>query len=435
MANTNPSSDLDPRRARWELLILAGMYAGYMAFILCRTAIQAGASGLLADPATGLNKASFGEILAWGTAGMVTGKLVTGVIADKLGGRKVFLLALLLSSLTALGMGLARSYFTFAAANFFMLFAAAAGWPAMANLVAAWYPAHKFGKVWGLISTSSRLSSVLSMLFLGMLVAHTTWPTLFFAAGGLSLAVVAVIFFFLKQNPREVGLSPPPKEARTDPEAETHGPAAALGVFLRNRRFYLMCTSLMATTVMMEFIGFLPLYMRESFGLDPSVAATASSAFPAGCLVALIGGGFVYDSVSRRGRIGLLGGLLVFSTLCLASLWFLPSFGLSPSQVTIAATVNLFLYGLAVAPSYYLPMSIFSVEFGGAHCGLLVGLIDATGYAASMVYQAAGGHMVENGGWGRMLVLLLACSFAAILATVWFAYEDFRANRPANPAR
>lgn len=419
------------RRTRWELIILACMYVGYMAFILCRTAIQAGASGMIADPATGLTKASFGEILAWGTAGMVTGKLTTGLIADALGGRKVFLLALLLASLTAFALGLSRSYYSFAAANFFMLFAAAAGWPAMASLISAWYPPSKFGKVWGIISTSSRLSSVLSMFLLGLLVARLPWPGLFYASGCGSLAVVAVIFFFLKARPADVGLpagkAAAPKYAAQ--EANQGSAAQALKHFLKSRRFYLMCVSLMATTVMMEFIGFLPLYMRETFGLDPSVAASASAAFPAGCLLALVGGGFLYDGVSRRGRIVLLGALLAASTGCLALLWFLPGLGLAGGALTVAATATLFCFGLAVAPAYYLPMSIFSVEFGGAHCGLLIGLIDATGYAASMVYQATGGHMVESGGWSQMLALLLLCSLVAIVTTVWFAYEDFRANR------
>jgi MFS transporter, OPA family, sugar phosphate sensor protein UhpC len=417
------------RRTRWEFIILACMYAGYMAFILCRTAIQAGANGMLADPSTGLTKAGFGEILAWGTAGMVAGKLGTGLIADAFGGRRVFLLALFLASLTAVAMGLVRTYPAFAAANFLMLFSAAAGWPAMASIISAWYPPAKLGKVWGIISTSSRLSSVLSMFFLGLLVSRFPWPTLFFAAGALSLGVTLVIFFFLKANPAEAGLTPAaPRAPAPGSLPAAGGVAPAFGRFLRNRRFYLMCASLMATTVMMEFIGFLPLYLKESFGIEPSVAATASSAFPAGCLLALIGGGFVYDRVSRKNRIPLLGGLLSLSSLCLAALWLLPAAGLSPVLVTAAASSILFFYGLAVAPAYYLPMSVFSVEFGGANCGLLIGLIDASGYAASMVYQAAGGHLVEAGGWERMLGLLLACSIAAITATVWFAYEDYRAQ-------
>ena len=85
----------------------------------------------------------------------------------------------------------------------------------------------------------------------------------------------------------------------------------------------------------------------------------------------------------------------------------------------------LFLYGLTVAPAYYLPMSVFSIEFGGAHCGVLIGLIDAAGYAAAMLYQFGGGAIVDRpGGWQNMLILLLAVSALATASTVWFARQD-----------
>ena len=52
-------------------------------------------------------------------------------------------------------------------------------------------------------------------------------------------------------------------------------------------------------------------------------------------------------------------------------------FGLAATTAFAANAVILFLYGLTVAPAYYLPMIVFSIEFGGKHCGVLIGLIDA----------------------------------------------------------
>ena len=54
----------------------------------------------------------------------------------------------------------------------------------------------------------------------------------------------------------------------------------------------------------------MPIYLRESFGVAASDAAKASSVFPMGCLIALVGGGFLYDRVSRKGRVAMLGGTL-----------------------------------------------------------------------------------------------------------------------------
>ena len=49
----------------------------------------------------GLTKSDFGVIFAWGMAGALAGKLLTGMVADRLGGRKVFVLALVLTTAMA----------------------------------------------------------------------------------------------------------------------------------------------------------------------------------------------------------------------------------------------------------------------------------------------------------------------------------------------
>ncbi len=89
-----PDNELPRTTAHWEFTILGCMYIGYMAFILSRTVLAVASPEMINDPNLGLDEASYGDIAAWGMAGMITGKLVTGVIADWLGGRRVFLIAL-----------------------------------------------------------------------------------------------------------------------------------------------------------------------------------------------------------------------------------------------------------------------------------------------------------------------------------------------------
>ena len=81
-------------RTRWEFTILASMFVGYMAFILSRTVLAVASPEMVDDPNLELDEAGYGDIAAWGMAGMVAGKLLTGVIADWFGGRRVFLIAL-----------------------------------------------------------------------------------------------------------------------------------------------------------------------------------------------------------------------------------------------------------------------------------------------------------------------------------------------------
>lgn len=425
----NAALQADPgRRLRWELIILACMYAGYMAFILCRTAIYVVSPAMVGDPALGLTKTMFGAILGWGTAGMVTGKLLSGAVADQLGGRRVFLLALSTTAAAACAFAVAGGFVLFCLLNFTMLLAAAAGWPAMSKLIAEWYEPDRYGKVWGVISTSSRLSSVLSTLLLGSLLLRFTWARIFLAAGLLTAAVVALIFLFLKARPSDAGLTPPRAavQALSGPHPlDGAGLKEALAYFVRSGRVWLICVSIMCTTVLMEVIGFLPLYLKETLGLSAAAASTASSVFPAGCFAALLAGGYLYDKVPRGRRGLLLGGMLAVAALCLTGLLAMGHVPRSPAAALVITAAILFVYGLAIAPAYYLPMSVFSIEHGGKHCGVLIGLIDAAGYGAAMLYQFAGGAIIDRpDGWRNMLVLLLAIALLATASTVWFASAD-----------
>lgn len=418
-------------RERWELKTLSCMYLGYMAFILCRTALSV-ASPSLQDAGL-ITKTTYGQIAGWGTAGMITGKLLMGAVADRLGGRRVFIGVLVVTAVMATVFSIGTNLAMFAGFNFVMLFAAAAGWPAMASIISRWYTSAKLGRVWGIVSTSSRLSAVLSTIFLGYLVTVVpSWHYIFYIAGVMGVGVAILISFFLKSSPEDVGLNAVEEEVESPAQEEHPLDNKTLGeaifAFAKSGRFWLMCVSLMCTTVLMEFIVFLPLYMKETFRtLEKGQPEMAASVFPAGCFVALLVSGFIYDRCSRKGRIGFLGGLLLLSCSCIAFLWFLPSLSLNDQTGFYVTMVTIFCFGLTLAPVYYLPMSVFSNEFGGVHCGVLIGVIDAMGYFASMIYQFKGGALVDQpGGWQNMLTLFMVIGGVALASTVWFAIEDYR---------
>ena len=67
------------------------MYVGYAAFMLCRLTLVAASPAMLRDPTLGLDKRSYGRLMGWSSAGAIGGKLLTGVAADRIGGRQASL--------------------------------------------------------------------------------------------------------------------------------------------------------------------------------------------------------------------------------------------------------------------------------------------------------------------------------------------------------
>ena len=82
----------DSRRVHWELVTLAAMYVCYAAFMLCRNTVVAASPAMIQDHTLGLDKEKFGQLMSWHSAGAIAGKFVTGVGADRMGGRRLFLL-------------------------------------------------------------------------------------------------------------------------------------------------------------------------------------------------------------------------------------------------------------------------------------------------------------------------------------------------------
>lgn len=424
-------------RLRWEVTTVGCLYLGYAALILCRTALPIAAPAMIDDPVLALDKASFGALLGWGAGGALTGKLLCGIAADALGGRRLFLSALISMAGATFLFGASSEGVLFMLLHFAAQLTKAAGWPAMAKAIGAWFEASRLGRIWGIISTSSRASSVLSSLLLGGLLTVLPWRWLFFIAGAITLAVAVVCFFSLNDSPRAVGLEAPSAgragERETSVREWAESLPSTLAFFARSDRVRLICASIVALTLQMEFLSFLPLYMAEVHALEPGMAGMASSAFPAGSFLSVLVGGAIYDRLGARQRVRVIGAFLATGALAVGVLLGLPELQLGPAAALGVAIFATFAFGFAVSPAYYIPMSVFSIEFGRSRSGVLIGWIDACGYGATMIFAPLAGALLEARGWPTFLGVLLGVSVLSVVFLIGFLAAEGRAKTIPTP--
>jgi len=342
------------------------MYLGYAAFMLCRNTLISTSATMVADPTLGLDTEGYGRLMAWHSAGAIVGKLVTGIGADIIGGRRMFLLALALTAAANVAMGMASSLFLFGFLNFFGQFFKAGGWPAMAKLIGSWYPKKSHGRVWSIISTSSRVGTIAAVLILGFLLSLVSWRTVFMISAALTGVIVVIGYFTLKERPEAVGLAPIEDEPAVDTPIKkvahpfdhlTRGKACL--AFATSARFWLICLSLAFLCIMMDFLNFIPLFLVQTLGAEPSDASMAGSAFPAGMFLALIATAIFYDRLTKKQLVYVLGGLLGISCLCVLLLWNLGNLPLPAGSGLYVAMAAIFLFGFSISPAYYIPMSVF----------------------------------------------------------------------------
>jgi sugar phosphate permease len=411
------------------------MYGAYAVLNICRTTVVISSPAMLDDPELGLNKTMWGAILGWGTAGTLVGKLTTGVMADRFGGRKVFLISIGFCMLATGIFGMMSKVFFFSIAFFIAMLAKSAGWPSMANLIRSWYPNFWRGRVWGILSSSSMSSSLFTSLAMGSLLLVVSWRWVIASSLPIAGIFTLLLFFYLKQSPTDVGLKAMPsvdEDANNDnPQKAHHLDNATLGKalisFIKSSRFWLICLSIMSLTILMAFQSFLPLYLKEMFNLSPGKAGIASSVFPLGSMFSVVIGGFIFDQLTKKRRIFVLGGMMTLATGCIVILLSLPESNIQEASLLWIALSAVMVFGLMIAPCYLIPMSVFSLDFGGKHCGVLVGIIDAAGYSASMIFEFLGGAVADQvDGWQQFLHIILNVSIIGTITLILFLVTDHR---------
>lgn len=415
-----------------QLQVVASMYVGYAMFMVLRMAPTVAGTSITGDPSLGIDTGDWGRILAMGTVGAVVGKFIGGWSADRLGGRLTFAVGLVVSALGVAAFAASRSVWMFQAAFFVALMAKSAGWPSMTKIIGESFRANEYGRVWGVLATSSRVGTLVATFCLGGLLSILSWQFMLYVAS-LTGVVIAVGFLKALKSPIQgaadvAGLSgttqPADASESAHPLDQTSLPMA-LKYFFASRQFWLITGSLMGLTILWDFLLMVPLFLRDTLDLSVSSASMASSAFPFGSLFSVLVGGFVFDKLSRRATAWLMAFLLSIAAACILAFYAMPTLGLSEQAAVNLSMALLFTFGLCVSPCYYIPMSVFSIEFGGPHSGFLVALLDAIAFGATACFYFFAGE-VANSSWSSFLAVLLAVAVWSLLTTFWFMLGEAR---------
>jgi MFS transporter, OPA family, sugar phosphate sensor protein UhpC len=199
----------------------------------------------------------------------------------------------------------------------------------------------------------------------------------------------------------------------------------ALPRFFTSLRFWLISCSLMGLTILWDYLLVVPHYLHDIFGLEPAQASRAASAIPLGSLLSVLVGGFVFDRLDRKTMGIVMAALLTVATGCLL---VLTTFG-TGTNVTLVVLPLLFLFGLCVSPCYYIPCSVFSIDFDGRHSGFLVSILDAIGFAATATFYVFGTALAKRSGWSIFLYVLAGVGAWSLVTTYFFMLREGRTIR------
>ena len=324
---------------------------------------------------------------AYGVAFVFAGRL-----ADKLGTRKAFTIAIIMWSFAAMLPGAATSVPTFAVAMFFLGIGEATNFPVCIKTVAEWFPQKERALATGIFNSGANIGNLLVPLVVPFLTLHFTWRGAFFIGGSVGLVwLVFWLWIYTKpeENPgvsvRELGhiQSDPPQTVRSIPWAR----------LLPKRETWAFALGKMMTDPVWWFWTFwLPGYLQRTFHLTLGRSSAPIIVVYACCTVGSVGGGWLSGAMIERG-ISVNAARKTAMLIC--ALCVLPVL-YAPYSKSLWVVVG--LLGLATAAHQGFSANIFTLVsdlFPNSAVGSVTGIGGLAGAAAGALAQLVTGYVVR----------------------------------------
>ncbi len=187
------------------------------------------------------------------------GSALGGALTDRMGRKGVIVFSLVLSSLSALGMGFAPSLGAFAAVSIVVGTLAHIGGPAHEAVVADLLPEEKRAEGYGIIRVVFNLAVIIAPAVAGLLIAKS-YLLLFVVDAVISLLATAVVVLYLPETK-------PAAHPNAKPESMSQSFAGYGRVFKDIPFVAFVVVSVMTTLIYMNFNTTLGVYLRDNHGI------------------------------------------------------------------------------------------------------------------------------------------------------------------------
>ncbi len=394
------------------------MGLGYIGIYLCRKNLSV-ATPMLIEAGLAPDKATAGLIASWANVAYMTGKLASGPIVDRWGGRSGYLGSLCGVALFGALGAFVPGFWALAVVYSLNRLTGAAGWTAMMKLTSTWFPPRQLGTAIAGLSLSYILGGIAATYLAGWVVTWShDWRMVMGFPSVLLLGLILVAFAFVRQGPLN---------ERPADEADAPGPATAGLAPLPSQSFAARVSRLLRRPqyVTILVLSFTLTLLRDGLGqwnvdflksIQPGTADLAAAAFGSvwfdiAGFIPIVLMGILWDRLRPEARRWVITGILALLTLTLAALTTV-----SKANPALALPL-LFSTGLLLYAPYSVLAGVVSVESGGTEmAGTATGLADAVGYAAAILAGWAFGKVLDTGGYPLAFQILAGLTLISTAA-------------------
>lgn len=415
------SEPVAAKNPRGQGAVLVTLMIGYAAFYLCRANVDA-ALPLLHD-AFDYDKAKLGTLSSIAIAVYAGGKVIMGALGDRVGGRRLMLVAMAGSIAASFAFGAGSGFVYLVAMAALNRFFQSGGWVSLVQIVSQWFPPGKHGVVMGAMSTSYELGNVGALLLCGLIVKRGLgWRWLFIVNPALFALAAIFIFFTLRGTP-PTSPSTIAREKSADPRLPFR---EAFPLLAKNPAFWsAVGLSVLLTFIRTGFLTWTPTYLTEiaraSGGGAGSVSTSIakSAIFPATGVIAALVVGRISDHYGPGKRAPVLVVSLTFHVVAVLVLAH------SGITSTTSAMFAIGACGLFLLGPYSLMAGAIALDLAGSRAAsTAAGLIDSAGYFGATLVGVVLGRVAEKWGWSAAFDVVAFAGFLAILLGVASAWSS-----------
>jgi len=150
-----------------------------------------------------LSKEQMGWVLSAFALGYALFQTPGGMLADKLGARKVLAVIVIVWSLFTGFTAKAWNYVSMLVIRFLFGAGEAGAFPAINRAVVSWIPLKERGIVTGINFSGSRLGAAFALPLLSVLITNWGWQNTFYILGGIGVAFALLWYALFKDKPEE----------------------------------------------------------------------------------------------------------------------------------------------------------------------------------------------------------------------------------------
>lgn len=427
---TPVTAEENTRLLRWRVSTFWVMLLGYVGYYICRGNLSAAFP--LLEQEFGYSNTQLGLIASLSEMAYAGGKFINGPLADRIGGRRIFLVgmagAIFFNIVFALSASLAAFILVWCFCRYFL----SMGWGGLTKTIGNWYPRERNGTVMGLISVNFQFGGVAATLFAGFLVAiGVPWQGVFIYPALVLSLILLWSYFASRSSPADIVPGARPIEGATsktqiaDYGDEEQPPVSTILKTLLRLPIYrqLLVFSFLTTLLRSVFLFWTPKFLFD-IGLGASSAILRSAIFPLLGVAGTVFIGWYTDHYARNGdRARMMWIMLSVLVFCMIAISVLsgasePNFNLI---LFFLGASGFFLLG-----PYSMSSGCLTLDIAGAKgAGSCTGIIDGMGYIGGAIAAFAAGILSDYLGWPQVFLVL---SVFAVISTLsaWLMSRGFQ---------